>query len=144
MSQSVIMSSNEAETPVPKSEPSYLKRLSPEQINTLYVRIVDHLTRGKLYRDPTYTAGRLAADLQTNTRYIAAAVALSTGGNYSALVNGFRLRDACSMLASHKYSDMSIEEIGLLSGYASRQAFYLAFNRTYHCTPKTYRKQFEK
>lgn len=140
----LIMSPNETGTSIPKSEPSYLKRLSPDQVNALYVRIVDHLTRGKRYRDPTYTAGRLAADLQTNTRYIAAAVSLSTGGNYSALVNGFRLRDACNMLASHKFRDMSIEEIGLLAGYASRQAFYLAFNRTYHCTPKTYRKQFEK
>lgn len=138
------MNPNQTDITDNKPAPAYLKRLGPEQVDALYVRIVDRLTRTKLYRDPAYTAARLADDLGTNTRYIAAAVALSTGDNYSALVNGLRLRDACRMMTSHKYRHLTLEEIGLLAGYASRQAFYLAFNRKYHCTPKAYRKQLEK
>ena len=102
------------------------------------------LTREKLYRDPQYNTKRLAADLHTNTRYISAAVALCTGNNYSALVNSLRLRDVCKMMRSPKHKDMTVEEIGLLSGFSSRQAFYLAFHRIYACTPRAYRLQIKK
>ena len=121
--------------------PAYRTRLKAERANKLYIQILNKLTEEKLYRDPSYTTMRLAADLNTNTRYISAAVALGFNGNYSALVNSLRLRDACKMLRSPRYAHLTAEEIGLLSGFSSRQAFYLAFHRLYQCTPKEYRKQ---
>lgn len=129
------------ETQKPKTEPAYRTRLKAERANELYIRILKQLTAGKLYRDPAYNTARLAADLQTNTRYISAAVAVCTGGNYSALVNGLRLRDACRMMLSPNYRKLTVEEIGLLAGFASRQAFYLAFRRVYDCTPLAYRRR---
>ena len=119
--------------------PAYRNRLKAERADELYIRILQKLTGDKLYRDPQYTTAKLAADLHTNTRYISAAVAVRTGQNYCALVNGLRLRDACKMLRSPKYYHLTAEEIGLLSGFASRQAFYKAFARQYDCTPKEYR-----
>ena len=125
----------------PASEPAYRSRLKADRAYALYVRLLEKLTKEKLYRDPKYTAAQLARDLQTNTRYISAAVAVCTGKNYAALVNGLRLRDACKMLRSPKSAYLSAEEIGLLSGFASRQAFYLAFARVYSCTPREFRLQ---
>ena len=125
----------------PASEPAYRSRLKADRAYALYVRLLEKLTKEKLYRDPKYTAAQLARDLQTNTRYISAAVAVCTGKNYAALVNGLRLRDACKMLRSPKSAHLSAEEIGLLSGFASRQAFYLAFARVYSCTPREFRLQ---
>lgn len=127
-----------------KAEPAYRSRLNTEKANELYIQILEKLTREKLYRDPQYNTKRLAADLHTNTRYISAAVALCTGNNYSALVNSLRLRDVCKMMRSSKHKDMTVEEIGLLSGFSSRQAFYLAFHRIYACTPRAYRLQIKK
>lgn len=127
-----------------KPEPAYRTRLKAEKANELYLRIVEKLTKEKLYRDPSYNTAKLAADLKTNTRYIAAAVAVCTGNNYSALVNSLRLRDVCKMMRSAHYKDMTTEEIGLLSGFSSRQAFYLAFHRIYECTPRAYRLQLSK
>lgn len=122
-----------------KAEPAYRSRLKAERADELYIRILQKLTREKLYRDPNYTTAQLAEELQTNTRYISAAVAVCSGGNYCALVNGMRLRDACKMLRSAKYRHLTAEEVGLLAGFASRQAFYKAFARQYDCTPKAYR-----
>ena len=122
-----------------KATPAYRTRLKAERADELYIRILQKLTGEKLYRDPKYTTAKLARDLHTNTRYISAAVAVSTGQNYCALVNGLRLRDACKMLRSPKYAHLTAEEIGLLSGFASRQAFYTAFSRIYDCTPREYR-----
>lgn len=121
------------------AEPAYRSKLKAERAYELYIKILAQLTRDKLYRDPSYGTAQLAEDLGTNTRYISAAVAVCSGGNYSALVNGLRLRDACKMLRAAKYARMSVEEIGLLAGFASRQAFYTAFHRMYDCTPKEYR-----
>ena len=125
----------------PASEPAYRSRLKADRAYALYVRLLEKLTKEKLYRDPKYTAAQLARDLQTNTRYISAAVAVCTGKNYAALINGLRLRDACKMLRSPKSAHLSPEEIGLLSGFASRQAFSPAFARVYSCTPREFRLQ---
>ena len=123
------------------AERVYYNKLTPERADALYILILQKLTEEKLYRDSGYTAARLAEELGTNTRYISAAVALCSGGNYPALVNSLRLRDACRMLRSPRCAAMTAEEIGLLAGFASRQAFYIAFARVHGCTPKEYRKQ---
>ncbi len=127
-----------------KSEPAYRSKMKGERAATLYAAILQCLTRGRRYRDPSYGTAQLCRDLHTNTRYIAAAVANCTGGNYCALVNSLRLRDACRMLRSPNHADLTAEEIGLLSGFASRQAFYNAFRRVYTCTPRQYRAGAEK
>lgn len=122
-----------------KPVPEYRLRMKGDTSDELYVRILAHLTKNKLYRDPTYTTRQLAKDLNTNMRYISAAVGNNSGNNYSNLVNSFRLRDACHMLRSSRYARFTAEEIGLLSGFASRQAFYKAFSRVYDMTPRAYR-----
>ena len=128
--------------PIERQLAPYCNRLKTERANEIYVKILEHLVKGKRYRDQSYSTKQLAADLKTNTRYISAAIVICTRNNYSALVNSLRLRDACKMLCSPRYAKMSAEEIGLLSGYSSRQAFYLAFGRMYDCTPKEYRKKY--
>ena len=127
-----------------KSEPAYRSRLRGERADDIYVRMLAQLTNNKRYRDPDYTARQLAEELGTNTRYISAAVAQRTGSNYNALVNSYRLRDACHMLRSARYAHLSAEEIGLLSGFSSRQAFYIAFRRVYDVTPRQYREREER
>lgn len=122
------------------STPAYSMRLKAERADELYLRIVAALTKKKRYRDPEVTAGRLAGELGTNRRYISAAIVALTGSNFNALLNSLRLRDACRMLGSAKCRDMTVEEIGLLSGFASRQAFYKAFSRIHQSTPLAYRK----
>lgn len=121
---------------------SYRNRLATKRSDELFVKIIQKLSVEKLYRDPKYTSQQLATDLGTDTRYIAAAVAAHTdGGNFRTLINNLKLREACRMLRSPKFLGYSVEEIGLTSGFASRQAFYLAFHRAYHTTPKSYRQK---
>ena len=124
-----------------KKEPAYRTKLKRERADEIYVNILKSLTRGKRYRDPDFTARRLAQELGVTPRSISAAVAQRTGDNYNALVNSYRLRDACRMLRSPRYAHLSVEEIGLLSGFSSRQAFYIAFHRVHDLTPRAYRLQ---
>ena len=124
-----------------KKIPAYQLRMKAEKSDQLYVKILNKLSVGKLYRDPSYTAKQLAEELETNTRYISTAVAMHFGDNYNALVNSLRLRDACKMLRSPRFANFTVEEIGLTVGFSSRQAFYLAFSRVYNITPREYRLQ---
>ncbi len=132
------------EKPKLRVEPAYCNRLKAGRANEIYIKILEKLTREKLYRDPTYNTLRLSEDLNINTRYISAAVSACTGNNYTALVNGLRLRDVVKMMQSTLYKDMTVEEIGLLAGFSSRQTFYMAFHRVYDCTPRAYRLKLEK
>lgn len=127
-----------------KKIPAYHSRMKAEHTDELYVKILQKLSVGRLYRDPSYTARQLAEDLGTNTRYISTAVAVHSGNNYNALVNSLRLRDACRMLRSPRYANYTAEEIGLTVGFSSRQAFYLAFSRAHNITPREYRLQTEE
>ncbi|HRF85778.1 MAG TPA: helix-turn-helix domain-containing protein [Alloprevotella sp.] len=127
----------------PKKTPAYRTRLNATRSDQLYVDILNRLTKGRRYRDPQYTARQLATDLNTNTRYISAAIALHTGSNYNVLVNGLRLRDAENMLRSPRYAGYTVEEIGLMAGFASRQSFYTAFRRVYATTPLTFRRNLQ-
>lgn len=146
MSTSEARASRPADRELPEeaaNAPAYYRKLRPERARALYRRIVKQLTSERRYRNIDYSARQLAEDLETNTRYVAAAIALCTGNNYSTLVNSLRVRYACRLLGSldPRVQSMTIEEIGMLSGFASRQAFYKAFHRIYALTPQAYRRQ---
>ncbi len=127
-----------------KTMPAYRSKIKSERSDELYVKVLSCLTAAKRYRDPAYTAARIAEELGTDKRYISAAIANCTGSNFNTLVNGFRLRDVRKMFASPRFSHMTTEEIGLLAGFSSRQAFYIAFAKAYDKTPLQYRKSLKK
>lgn len=124
----------------PDVQPAYIRRFNAERAQMLYVEALKLIRKGKLYRDPSFTAGVLAQQLHTNTRYISAATAIVTGNNFSALMNSLRLADAVKMLRSEKHNHFTVEEIALQAGFASRQVFYKVFQQMYHCTPRQYRR----
>ena len=124
-----------------KKEPAFRKRLTPERAHQIYRQILDKMNKDKTYRNPDYTVKMLSDELQTNTRYIAVALAVAGETNYNQLVNSLRLREVCHYFKSPTYQTWSTENIGLMAGFASRQAFYLAFRRAFQCTPKQYREQ---
>ena len=120
---------------------SYRNRLALKRSDELFVRIMNKLSIGKLYRNPNYTSRMLAQDLGCDTRHIAASVAVHTnGGNFRMLINSLKLREACRLLKSAKHAGYSVEEIGLSAGFASRQAFYVAFHKKYNVTPREFRQ----
>lgn len=125
----------------PRKEPAYRRRLRATRSDELFMQMMQRVVMEKKYLDPDYSAAQLAADLSTNTRYISAVVALHTGQNFSKFINSYRLREACRKLRSPRYADYTAEEVGLSCGFASRQAFYLAFRKVYDVTPQQYRQQ---
>ena len=95
----------------------------------------------KKYRDPSYSAKKLAEELNTNTRYISAVVNIRFHQNYSSLVNEYRIKDAQYLLTDKRYMDKTMEEISAMVGFANRQSFYAAFYKILGVTPRGYRME---
>lgn len=118
---------------------TYRNLVRAELVDQLYEKIVQKIIVEKKYRDPEYSAKKLAEDLSTNTRYISAVISLRFSQNYSCLVNELRVKDAMYMLIDKRCADMTMEEISSEIGFANRQSFYAAFYRIHQCSPRQYK-----
>lgn len=120
-------------------EKAYSKRINRKTLDMIRKGIHNYIIVGKRYRDVNYTARRLAEDINTNTRYLSAAVKLHYGCNFSELVNKLRVEDAKLMLSDPECT-MTMEDISYSAGFANRQSFYTAFAKFVGVTPKEYRQ----
>lgn len=120
---------------------AYRSLIRPQLADELYDKIVNIVIVGKKYRDPSFSAKKLAAELQTNMRYLSAVVNSRFGMNYSCLLNEYRIKEAQHVLIDKRYADMTLDEISIMVGFANRQSFYAAFFKNMGETPNTYRKR---
>ena len=120
---------------------AYRSMIKAELVDELYEKILKIFVVDKKYRDPDYSAKKLAEELNTNTRYISAVVNVRFHQNYSSLVNEYRVKDAQHLLTDKRYMDKTMEEISAMVGFANRQSFYAAFYKNYGITPRIYRMQ---
>lgn len=118
---------------------SYLDHFSADRADRVYVEVLNLLQVKKLYRERGITARKIAEIMGEDHRAISAALAIQSGENFLTLLSRLRVREACRLLRDPKFAKISAEEIGLRSGFSSRQAFYLAFNRVMGITPTQYR-----
>ncbi|MCQ2238783.1 MAG: AraC family transcriptional regulator [Bacteroidaceae bacterium] len=118
---------------------AYRNLIRAELLDELYDQVFQRIIVEKKYRDPDYSAKKLAEEIKTNTRYISAVVSLRFGMNYSSLINEYRIKEALAILVDKRYADATIEEISAMVGFANRQSFYAAFYKFTGQTPKGYR-----
>ena len=124
-----------------EKDAGYRSLIRAELADELYDGILMIVVAQKKYRDPDYSAKRLAEDLNTNPRYLSAVVNSRFGMNYSSLVNEMRIRDAVHFLTDKRYQDLTMDEIGRMAGFANRQSFYAAFYKEKGIAPHQYKKQ---
>lgn len=126
-------------TEIKEKDATYRTLIRPELMDELYDKILNIIVVQKKYKDPEYSAKKMAIDLGTNTRYISAVVSVRFGKNYSTLVNEYRVEEAKYLLVDKRYIDANIEDIGTMVGFANRQSFYAAFYKFTGQTPRGYR-----
>lgn len=107
-------------------------------LQVLYQKIIHHMEVNRCYLEPGYSAGQLADELGTNTRYISASIRRYSNRNYSQLINEYRTREAIRLMNSEAFAQCTMEEIAHKAGYSNRQSFYIAFYRFLGVTPKQY------
>ena len=117
----------------------YRRMISTSMAKNLSQDILRLLEEKKIYRDASFTAKVMAAELHTNTRYLSAVVNSRFKKSYSSLINEYRIKEAVKLLADKRLKDKTIEEIGLMVGFANRQSFYAAFSKFVGETPRAFR-----
>ncbi|MBR3884686.1 MAG: AraC family transcriptional regulator [Bacteroidaceae bacterium] len=122
---------------------TYRSLIRAELADEIFENILNMIVIQKRYRDKDFSAKELANELQTNTRYISAVVNSRFNTNFSCLLNEYRIKEAMHLLSDKRYTDMTIEEIGLAVGFANRQSFYASFYRIMNETPNSYRKKHQ-
>lgn len=122
--------------------PSYKTLVNPKLLCELRDKILEIIVMQKKYKDPDYSAKKLAAELNTNTRYISAVCNLIFNSNYKTFVNKLRIEEAMSILKDRNFKDMNAEEIGYLVGFSNRQSFYNSFSEMNALTPRAYRTKY--
>lgn len=120
---------------------AYRSLIKPALADELYDKILNIIVAQKKYKDPDYSAKKLAKELKTNTRYLSAIVNSRFGMNYCSLINKYRIQEALHLLTDKRYVDSNVEEISAMVGFANRQSFYAAFYKNVGITPTDYRKK---
>lgn len=124
-----------------KKEASYIGALSTSLVEEIYEKILLKFVVEKKYRDPEYTAAKMAEEIGCNARYISAVVHLRYRDNFSQLINDFRIKEAMYMITDKHFADLKMEDVARATGFANRQCFYSAFFRKNGMTPLEYRAQ---
>ena len=121
-------------------QPSYERGSRTKRLDALYKRLRFLLLHRRRYRSVTCTAAELARELDVAAGDISEAVTAHTGMNFSRLLSELRLDDACRLLDDPACDRYTTEEIGLMTGFSSRQVFYKIFKQRKNTTPRLYRQ----
>ena len=121
---------------------SYRNSVGPDFVEDVAKKIIFKLMIEQKFRDPNYSAKRLADDIGVNSRHISAVINLRFQQNYSQLVGTMRIQEARYMLQESTFEKMTMEDIAVNVGFTTRQSFYAAFYRICGITPKEYRQTY--
>lgn len=119
---------------------SYRNYIKSDFVEDVARKIISKLMIEGKYRDPNYSAQQLAKDIGVNMRQISAVTGMRFQMNYSELVGTMRIQEAKYMLGESHFADMTMEDIAINVGFATRQSFYATFYRICGTTPNEYKQ----
>lgn len=105
--------------------------------------INDILIKGHKYRNPDYSAAKLAEELGISAFVLSRAIKKEFGCSYADLVLSARVDDAKRHLRNPKKDDMTVDDIGVMVGFRNRMSFFQAFKKYAGTTPEKFRKSGE-
>ncbi len=110
-----------------------------DKFRELYKNIVAVLERKKMYTDSSVTVAFLANELNTNDKYISTAIGKYGETTFTALINGYRIDEACRLLLDIDRG-YKMTDVARLSGYNDPSTFYRNFKDSTGLTPLQFLK----
>ena len=105
--------------------------------NELMQRIQGLMEKQRLYTNVELKVSDVAAQLNTNSRYISDCIKACEGCTFSQFVNKYRLAHAKRLLRDHP--DMKLSTIWAEAGFASEQSFHRTFKQDTGLTPREWK-----
>ncbi len=99
------------------------------------------MVENEFFLDQDLSLHSFAKAISRSPRMISNCINQNFRQNFNEWVNGFRVQRAQELIKNDKKNRLSIEGIGLESGFKSRSSLYAAFKNTTGCSPGEYRKR---
>ncbi len=116
------------------------KNKNIENKDEIYDKIIELFEKEKPYIDENFDIKELANKLDTNRTYVSKIINTKTGQSFVNFVNKYRVNEAKRILIDEKYSNITLEAIGKMSGFKSSSTFYRVFKQETGVTPSFFVK----
>ncbi|WP_303920042.1 AraC family transcriptional regulator [Draconibacterium sediminis] len=107
--------------------------------NTICESVKNAMETGQYYLNQDLSIHDFAKEINISARTISTCINKSFGFNFNEWVNNYRVEKALDILNDKTNDHLSIEGIGLDSGFKSRSAMYIAFKKKTGKTPGNFR-----
>lgn len=138
--QNVAMLRREQEERETESKEKYKgSSLDEDSKQELARKIRDVLETPEHLCSPDFSAERLATLLGINYRYLSQVINEKFGKNFNALVNEYRIKEACKRINDlEHYGHLTIEAIAGEVGFHARSTFFTTFKKQTGLSPSEY------
>ncbi len=95
----------------------------------------------RVFTDSTISLDKLAKQLGTNRSNLSKAINTGLGVNFTTYLNSYRIKEAIRIFNEQAHSSLTVESIGQLCGFNTRQAFHRAFKQETGMNMRQYLKK---
>ncbi|MDD2595964.1 MAG: helix-turn-helix transcriptional regulator [Bacteroidales bacterium] len=111
---------------------------NPQKMTVLQEQIVNVIRDDELFKNADLKISDIASMLGTNRTYISRAINQTMNMPFSDLVNKYRIEYALSLMKNREFSQMTLSEIALKSGFSNESTFYRVFKHAMGVSPRQY------
>jgi len=98
------------------------------------------LEQQQIYKDSDLSIQSMAELLKTNRNYLSKAINSTTGNNFNAFINEYRIKEAIKILSDPKLDHLSTDLLAEKVGFANRFTFSIAFKKSIGITPAEFKR----
>jgi AraC-like DNA-binding protein len=121
------------------AEPLNSERPKANIENEVCEKMKNLMEVNKYYLNQNLTLHEFSKDTQISARTISGCINQRLGLNFNEWINNYRVDRALEIMRDPKNNHLSIEGIGIDSGFKSRSAMYTAFKKKTGQTPGNFR-----
>lgn len=96
---------------------------------SLMQELVTYFKNQKPYLNPKLKVEDVAEILNSSRKNIAMALHEHNHSNFASFTNAYRVEHAKELMLKHEYKNYKTEEVGFMSGFGSKQNFYMVFRQ---------------
>lgn len=111
---------------------------SEDNLKKIFDRLLQTLEKEKIYTNPTLSLSETAEQVNSNDKYVSAAISEYANMNYSNFINFYRINEAKRLI--YENGHFNLNDVMYACGFNSRTTFYNAFKKHTGMSPKQFKE----
>jgi AraC-like DNA-binding protein len=117
-----------------------LSLLSEDELSSIRQVLETYLKTEKVFLNAQISLPDVAKELNISAHHISQAVNRQKNSNFNELINRYRIEHACKIILNPEFRHYTMEAIGNMAGFKTRQTFISAFKKVHNYPPSEYLK----